>query len=273
MAQPHTNYDLLIAKLDEFIRKYYINSAIRGLLYSIGFILLLFLVVSLLESQFYFTGLTRRVMWYGFLGASVAAVGGWIVLPLSRYFRLGNTIGHERAAAIIGQHFSNVQDKLLNVLQLRRQAGQTAESSLLLASIDQKSSEISPVPFRSAIDLTQNRRYLKFALPPLLLLLIILFAAPSLIKDSTSRLIRNGENFERPAPFTFRVPDGLEVVQYGTYPLTVTVEGDGVARRDLHRSGGLPLPPQPGKQQHLYLRLQQRPEEYPLPPFGRRSGQ
>lgn len=226
MAQTHTNYDLLIAKLDEFIRKYYINSAIRGLLYSVGLILLLFLAVSLLESQFYFTGITRRILWYGFLAASLGAIAGWIVLPLSRYFRLGNTIGHERAATIIGQHFSNVQDKLLNVLQLRRQAGLADERSLLLASIDQKSSEISPVPFRSAIDLTQNRRYLKFALPPLLLLLILLFAAPSLIKDSTSRLIRNGENFERPAPFAFSVPGDLEVIQYGSYPLTVTVEGD-----------------------------------------------
>ncbi len=226
MTQPQNNYDLLLEKLDEFIRKYYLNAAIRGMLYCTGLILLLFLAISLLESQFYFTGTTRRILWYGFLAVSLAAVGGWIVLPLSRYFRLGKTIDHERAATIIGQHFSNVQDKLLNVLQLRRQAGQAGDHSLLLASIDQKSQEISPVPFRSAIDLKQNRHYLKFALPPLLVLLVILFAAPSLIKDSTSRLIRNGENFERPAPFTFRVPEGLEVIQYGTYPLTVTVTGD-----------------------------------------------
>ncbi|MBB4078773.1 hypothetical protein GGR28_001390 [Lewinella aquimaris] len=222
----NSNYDLLIGKLDEFIRKYYINGAIRGLLYSTGLILLLFLAVSLLESQFYFSGSTRKMMWYGFLGLSGLAIGGWVLLPLSRYFRLGSTISHERAAEIIGRHFSNVQDKLLNVLQLRRQAGNSGDKALLLASIDQKSAEISPVPFRSAIDLTQNRRYLKYALPPLLLLLVLLFAAPSLIKDSTDRLIRNSEDFERPAPFSFRVPGELEVVQYENFPLTVTIEGD-----------------------------------------------
>ncbi|PPK87190.1 hypothetical protein CLV84_0126 [Neolewinella xylanilytica] len=220
------HYDLLIGKLDAFIRKYYINSAIRGLLFWVGLVLLSFLAVSLLESQFYFSGTTRRILWYGFLGVSLLALAGWVLLPLSRYFRLGEVISHERAAQIIGAHFGNVQDKLLNVLQLRRQAA-TGNNDLLLASIDQKSSEISPVPFRSAIDLTQNRRYLKFALPPMLLLLVILIASPTLIQDSTSRLIRNDESFERPAPFSFVLADdNLEVVQYGNFPLTVDVQGE-----------------------------------------------
>lgn len=222
------NYDQLIAKLDRFTRKYYINSVIRGLLYTTGLVLALFLLVSLLESQFYFPMGTRKLMFYGFLGASLLALGGWVLLPLSRYFRLGQVISHEKAAEMIGSHFSNVKDKLLNVLQLRQQAEGAGDTSLLLASIDQKSAEISPVPFRSAIDLSQNRKYLKYALPPLALLVILLFAAPSLIKDSTNRLIQNSESFERPAPFTFKLDDNqdLEVVQYGDFPVTVKVEGD-----------------------------------------------
>ncbi|NJB87798.1 hypothetical protein GGR26_003584 [Lewinella marina] len=225
---PTNNYELLITKLDEFIRKYYINSAIRGLLYCTGLILLLFLVVSLLESQFYFSGGTRKLLWYGFLLLSGTALAIGVGLPLARYFRLGSTISHERAAQIIGAHFSNVQDKLLNVLQLRRQADRE-QDALLLASIDQKSSEISPVPFRSAIDLTQNSRYLKYALPPLLLLLVLLVAAPSLIRDSTSRLIRNSEHFDRPAPFRFVLSEtNPQVIQYGSYPLTVRAVGDVV---------------------------------------------
>ena len=38
------NYTLLIQKLDQFTRKYYINQVIRGVLYSTGLILLLFWV-------------------------------------------------------------------------------------------------------------------------------------------------------------------------------------------------------------------------------------
>jgi len=137
-------------------------------------------------------------------------------------------ISHDKAAEMIGSHFTNVKDKLLNVLQLRRQASAGGDTSLVLASIDQKASEISPVPFRSAIDLSKNRQYLKYALPPLLLLIVILFAAPSLITDGTNRLIRNNEKFVPPAPFAFVLdkPDELEVIQYGDFPLTVKVEGD-----------------------------------------------
>ncbi|THH35528.1 coiled-coil domain-containing protein [Neolewinella litorea] len=186
------------------------------------------MAISLLESQFYFSGATRKALWYGFLIISGVALISWVAAPLARYFRLGPTISHERAALIIGAHFRNVQDKLLNVLQLRQQADK-GQDALLLASIDQKSSEISPLPFRSAIDLTQNSRYLKYALPPLLLLLFLLVAAPSLIRDSTSRLIRNSENFDRPAPFRFVLAETHpQVIQYGSYPLTVRAEGEVV---------------------------------------------
>ena len=226
---PHSNYyDQLIAKLDQFTRKFYVNQVIRGLLYTTGLVLALFLLVSLLESQFYFSTGTRKLMFYGFLGLSLAALSGWVLLPLARYFRLGDVISHDKAAEMVGAHFTNVKDKLLNVLQLRRQATTAGDSSLLLASIDQKASEISPVPFRSAIDLSKNRAYLKYALPPFILLIAILVAAPTLITDGTNRLLRNNEAFERPAPFRFVVEQGddLEVIQYGDFPLTVRVEGD-----------------------------------------------
>ena len=43
------NYELLIQKLDEFIRKYYTNLLIRGAIYSLSLLLLSFLSITLLE--------------------------------------------------------------------------------------------------------------------------------------------------------------------------------------------------------------------------------
>ncbi len=221
------NYQLLIAKLDQFIRKFYINGLIRGVLYTVGAVLLLFLAITLAENYFYFDKATRKLLWYSFIGLSVAATSFWVLVPLAHYFRLGKVISHERAAAIIGDHFSGVQDKLLNVLQLQGQAGSQADASLIRASINQKAAEISPVPFRSAIDLSNNRRYLKYALPPLLLLIVIMVASPAWITDGTRRLVNNNEEFERPAPFKFTVTNPeLQVVQFADFPLTIRVEGD-----------------------------------------------
>lgn len=220
------NYRLLVEKLDQFIRKYYINKLIRGSLYSVGLILVLFLTVSVLEYFFYFSSGMRKLMFFSFLGGSLLALGRWVVLPLLNYFHLGKIISHEQAAAIIGSHFADVKDKLLNILQLRNQADSVEYKDLILASINQKSDEIKLVPFKSAINLSQNRKYLRYALPPLLLLLVLLFAAPSVIRDSTFRLINNGTEFLKPAPFKFVIDEEkLSVIQFGDFPLKVEIEG------------------------------------------------
>lgn len=221
------NYQLLIEKLDRFTRKYYINQLIRGSLYSVALILAIFIVLNVLEYYFYFDKSIRKVFFYSFLAASGLSLFYWILTPLLHYFRLGKIISHEHAARIIGEHFTDVKDKLINILQLKKQSDSSSQTALLIASINQKTEEIKPIPFRSAINLGQNRKYLRYALPPLLLLLVLLFAAPSMIKDSTSRLIHNNIEYERDAPFRFIVKkEDLSVVQFSDYFLNVTIEGE-----------------------------------------------
>ncbi len=223
------NYQLLIEKLDQFIRKFYVNQLIRGGLYSLALILVLFLGLNFLEYKFFFKPAVKEALFFSFTGISAVALFIWVAMPLLHYFRLGSVISHEQAARIIGDHFTDVKDKLLNILQLKSQADNAANRDLILASVNQKSEEVKPVPFQGAIDLSQNRKYLKYALPPLLLLIVLLFAAPSLITDSTARLLKYNKEFEKPAPFHFIVDEeNLEVVQYGEYPLTVKVDGDAL---------------------------------------------
>lgn len=225
--QKQSNYDLMIRKLDQFIRKYYINKVIRGTLYALALIMVLFLIFSVLEHNFYFNQGVRKVFFGSFLVTFFGAIGYWIILPTLNYFRLGKTINHEQAANIIGEHFSDVKDKLLNILQLKKQSEGQSDLSLLTASIEQKTEQITPVPFRSAIDLSNNKQYLKYALPPFLIFLVLLFAAPSIIKDSTTRIINNGKDFEREAPFHFSIEEtDLSVVQYDDYSLKVSIDGE-----------------------------------------------
>ncbi len=226
MATPD-NYQLLIAKLDRFIRKFYLNQLIKGFLYAVGLILFLFVLLNVLEYNFYFSKGVRKTFFYSFIGLSSIALIGWVLLPLLRYFRLGRVISHEKAAEIIGDHFTDVKDKLLNVLQLKQQGQGNQHAALINASINQKTEDIKLVPFRKAIDLSKNKKYLRYALPPLLLLLVILFAAPSIIKEGTNRLINNDKEFERAAPFAFNIEDdNLTVVQFEDYDLQVKIEGD-----------------------------------------------
>ncbi|MFM2269305.1 MAG: hypothetical protein RL757_2746 [Bacteroidota bacterium] len=221
------NYQLLIEKLDAFIRKYYVNQTLRGGLYFIGLTLALFLGLNFAENLFYFPTGVRKMLFWSFVGVSGVSFFGWIVAPVLHYFRLGKTISHDQAAQIVGDHFPAVKDKLLNVLQLRRQVEHdVASRDLIMASIQQKSEDIKPVPFQSAINLYQNKKYLRYALPPLALLMFMLLAAPSLIKDGFHRLFNYNQEFERAAPFHFSLDKNtLKVVQFQDFDLQVKVDG------------------------------------------------
>ena len=86
------NYQLLIQKLDQFIRKYYVNQLIKGSLYSIALILILFLGMNILEHYFYFNTGIRKVLFFSFLGISSLALVFWVITPLLNYFQLGKII-------------------------------------------------------------------------------------------------------------------------------------------------------------------------------------
>ncbi len=227
-----SNYHVLLRKLDEFTRKYYLNQIIRGSLYFTGIVIGLFVLTALLENLV-FNNMSpsgavtpRKVLFFGFAAISVASLVNFLILPAVRYFKLGKIISHDQAAQIIGTHFTEVKDKLLNVLQLKRQSETNGNAALLVASIDQKIEDLKPVPFKKAIDLQKNRKYLRYALPPLLLLLFLLVASPGLITESTSRLFNNNREYEPPAPFAFVLdnPDP-KVQQYSDFELLVNVEG------------------------------------------------
>lgn len=223
------NYSLLIEKLDAFIRRFYINQLLRGALYTVGAVLGLFVLFNVLEYYFYFGTGVRSVMLWSFLLISGGALYKWVALPLMHYFHLGKVISHEQAAVIIGEHFTDVKDKLLNILQLKQQGSNAIYAELITASINQKSNEIRLVPFQAAIDLAKNRKYLRYALPPVLLLLFLLLGAPNIIREGTNRLWHSSTKFEKPAPFKFMVNvDSLKAVQFSDFTLNVTVEGNAL---------------------------------------------
>ena len=62
-----TSYDLLIQKLDEFIRKYYKNRLIKGLIYAISLLAIFFIVINTFEYFGHFSILIRTILFYSFL--------------------------------------------------------------------------------------------------------------------------------------------------------------------------------------------------------------
>ena len=150
--------DKLIEKLDAFIRKYYKNQLIKGVLYTIGLLLVLFILMSVFEYFGYFGTTVRMLLFWSYLVVSLYFLMRYVLLPLSKMYKIGRRISYHQAASIIGKHFPEISDKLLNLLQLKELSYTMADSDLLETAIMQKTSALSPIPFAKAIDLKQNKK-------------------------------------------------------------------------------------------------------------------
>ena len=134
-------------------------------------------------------------------------------------------INYETASKLIGSHFPEVNDKLLNVLQLNQNS---AQSDLLIASIEQKSQELQPIPFKSAINLESNTKYLKYAAIPVIILLLS-YATGKIdwFSDSYERVVNYQTAYEPPAPFQFFVlNESLQAIEGKDFKLNVSTAGD-----------------------------------------------
>ncbi len=220
-----STFGIIQQKLEQFIKKYYTSELIKGIIlfFSIG--LLYFLITLLVEYFLWLDQTGRTILFWAFVVVEVGLFIRFIAFPLARLFNLQKGIGHEEASKIIGDHFPEVSDKLLNVIQLNQNQ---RESELLAASIDQKAGEIQPVPFKRAINLKRNVKYLKYAaIPVLVFTLVSLLGEEDTFSSSYERVVNYDTAYEAPAPFRFIVlNEGLTAIENRSHTLKIRTEGD-----------------------------------------------
>lgn len=227
------NFNLLTEKLNAFIRKYYINQLIKGSIYATGLLIVAFLSAVFIEYFFYLKSPAKPILFFSFLACGVFILINYIIIPLLKISRLGETIDYYTAAKLIGKHFGEVNDKIVNTLQLQKVAEKNPkEFSLLLASIEQKIEELKPVPFQLAIDFKGNRKYAKYALIPILVLMILSFTMPSFIKDGTKRLVDYNKDYSKPLPFYLNLENSdLKASKNEDFEITVASEGSTIPQK------------------------------------------
>lgn len=212
-------------KLEAFIRRYYTNELLKGsiLFFAIG--LLYFLFTLFIEHVLWLNTTARSVLFWFFIAVEVALLVKFIVIPLAKLFKLQKGLDYESASKIIGQHFNEVNDKLLNLLQLHQNQSKT---ELLLASVEQKAQELTPIPFKLAVNFKNNLRYLKYAAIPVVILLLALFTGNSnWFSESYKRVVHYNIAYEPPAPFKFFVVnENLNAIESKDFKLIVRTVGD-----------------------------------------------
>ena len=112
------DFRIIQDKLEQFIRKYYTNELLKGaiLFFAIG--LLYFLFTLFVEYILWLNTTARTLLFWLFVIIELGLLVKFIVIPLAKLLKLQKGINYEKASRIIGEHFPEVNDKLLNVLQL-----------------------------------------------------------------------------------------------------------------------------------------------------------
>ena len=222
------NQEIFIAKLDRFIRKYYQNQILRGVLLSVLVILPYWLIVSFTEYFLYFSVPVRTtlaifsVLLAGFIMIKL------VVIPVIGLFKIGDRITYRQAITIITKYFPNLEDRLLNTLELTEllENEEIKENSLLLASINQRIESIRLIPFRRAISFKGNFVYLRYLLILFVIFVAVYLLIPDLYSSSAKRLVHFRQKYTPPADFYFDLDsESLKVVKGSDYLLNVQTKG------------------------------------------------
>jgi len=224
------NYHFLINKLDAFIRRYYKNRIIKGVIYTLAILLFLFIFIVILEYTNHFGIIIRSIIFYSFLIISGFICIRLIVIPAFQLLKIGKIISHEKAAKIIGKHFSDVNDILINTLQLKKLADNSPENKELInASINQKINKLKPISFNSAIDIKKNRKFLKYAILPLLIIILVFFTKPAVLIEPMNRILNHDRFFEIKVPFQINILNPkLEAIQQEDFDLQLKLSGNEI---------------------------------------------
>lgn len=221
-------FDRLIFQIDAFIRKYYKNQLLKGLLLFAGIFIASYLLVITLEFFGRFNSIVRGALFFSFIGLNVFVLVKYIIKPSIRLREYGDRIDRYQASKIIGDFFPGISDRLLNTLQLNdRMDDNSADYELLSASVQQRSQSMSTIPFAEAIDLNENKRFLPYLAPVIVVFLSILLFRPTLLTEATERVVNFTTTYVEPAPFTFNLLSSAQEIEEGDdYNFTVELKGE-----------------------------------------------
>ena len=219
------SYKDILEKLAHFSKKYYTKVLIKGSLLFLALGVLFFFAVLGVEYFLWLNTTGRLVLLVVFIGIEVFLLFRYVLVPIFYLFKFKKGISNKDASLLIGRHFPDVGDKLYNLLDL---AESKEKTELLLASIEQRSVKLNPVPFGKAISFTDTVKYARLLLVPLLLFSLIWISGNlSSFFGSYKRVINYDTAYEPPAPFSFRLLSGnLDVLESVEYEIRVATEGE-----------------------------------------------
>ena len=219
----------LKSKIESFKKRYHSRQLIVGILSFVILNSAVFLAIVGLEYQLWLGVPARTVLFFIFL--LLLLVSGYLLLvkPLMILTKVKRGLSDKEAALFISNHFSEIEDRLLNTLQL---SDQGQENELLIAAINKKSADFKKLSFIQAVDFKPVRKYLGVTAGVIIMFGLVSFISPSILAESPERIVNFSKVYEKAAPFTFVLENKkLDVFRGEDLEVNVRLEGNSLPEK------------------------------------------
>ena len=233
------NYKQFVDKLNSYIRKFYLYQLIRGLMLFILLIIVYWGSIALLEYFSYFNPKIKLSIAVFTVLLTLLIFIYFIVKPFIKLLGLGKVLTFYDVSTQLSKKYPEIKDRLINIIELSNEAHSNYSDDLTKASIDQKINELKIFSFSDSIKLKDLKFVFISFLSVVLFFSVWFISFPELFKESSVRLIRIQQNFEKPAPFTFTLENtDLEVIMGESIDLQLLCSGKEIPEMVYVNIGG-----------------------------------
>ena len=225
MKQNESNINLLVGKLSNYIKHLYKRDIFIGILKAISIILLMFLIFSFLESFIFFNTSVRLILFITLLLDLIL-----LLLPTFRLiiklFKSPKLNEIETSAAVIGHHFPEVKDRLINSIQLIKHKDESNSEELTNAAFLKTFKSVENLNFQKVINYSRLKYFLKLA--GLAILTFAIFNTLNKdIRSASNRLLHFNTTFIKPNEFSLKLlPGNLEVKKNENLDIKILASGN-----------------------------------------------
>lgn len=217
--------NLLYKKIDGFIKKYYQNKLIKGLILFFSSSLILLIIFAITEYIGKLNSNIRTFMFWFYIIFNIFIIIKYVFFPILGILKLKKTISKNHAAKLIGFSFIKIQDKLLNYIELKKI--ENTPNDLLEASINQKIKDLEKFKFKNAINFSENKKFIKYLLIPVFFGIILFLSGNiKIITEGTKRVALYSYDKNSFSPFSFKILNTpLKCAKYDDFIIQVKITG------------------------------------------------
>ncbi|MCX8056438.1 MAG: hypothetical protein N3F03_02365 [Ignavibacteria bacterium] len=225
-------------KLDDLRKQLTFIHLTEGLIKTLLWFTIFFFFISLIEFFFSLEKNFRLILFISILISLLGLIVYFITIPLLRSLRKKKEEVYLSLGQLIGLHFSQIKDKLVNILQLIFSLDKSNYYSkdLTFAAIEQNLNYFNQFNFNEVINKEKIKKYLKYFLVTVTIFTLLGLAFPDL-PFASYRILNFNKDFVKPPEFYIVIEPGNKKITKGeNYSCRIKTIGKELGKIDLYYS-------------------------------------